>query len=144
MAMPRYACGYPSEVFSLDDLLRSASDWLEEMRVKFMARMVIYVRGSQRLDVRATIGRTIFRINAGYGLTERFEARDYLILANDLVLEGTPILPKAGDRIHESQGSLVFIYEVMAPGNEPHYRYSDGYRKTLRIHTKLIATEAAP
>jgi len=36
---------------------------------------------------------------------------------------------------------VTFIYEVMAPGNEPPWRYSDPYRRTLRIHTKLIGAE---
>jgi len=30
------------------------------------------------------------------------------------------------------------IYEVMSPGNEPHFRWSDTYRQTLRIHTKHV------
>jgi len=33
---------------------------------------------------------------------------------------------------------------VMAPGKEPAWRYSDPYRKTLRIHTKHVDTEVAP
>jgi hypothetical protein len=47
-------------------------------------------------------------------------------------------LPVAGDRIRETVGERVFVYEVLAPGNEPHYRYSDPFRKLLRIHTKYV------
>jgi hypothetical protein len=128
----------------MDDLLREASDWLEEVRVKHLARSVTYVRDIQSVDVPATIGKTVFRIDKGYGITERYESRDYLILARDLVLEATAALPVAGDRVRETNGSAVFVYEVLAPGNEPCWRYSDAYRKTLRVHTKLVATETAP
>jgi hypothetical protein len=58
------------------------------------------------------------------------------------VLDSNTVLPKAGDQIHESVGASVFVYEVMAPGAEPPFRYSDPYRKALRIHTKHVATEA--
>jgi hypothetical protein len=35
----------------------------------------------------------------------------------------------------------VFVFEVNAPGGQPPFRYSDPYRRVLRIHTKHIATE---
>lgn len=128
----------------MEDLLRQGSDWLEEMRTRFLARTVTYVRGSQTVDVAASIGKTAFRIDKGYGVTERIESRDFLVLSEDLVLGGVQALPLRGDRVREISGTQAFIYEVMAPGNEPHYRYSDAYRKTLRIHTKLVGTEANP
>ena len=55
-----------------------------------------------------------------------------------------PTVPQRGDRVRETQGATVFVYEVTAPGKEPCWRYSDAYRKTLRIHTKQIDTEAVP
>jgi len=125
------------------DLMRWGSDWLEEQRNALMARPVTYVRGNQSIDLPASIGRTIFRLDKGSGATERYEARDYLILSRDLILGGTPTLPLRGDRIREAAGNRIFVYEVLAPGNEPHFKYSDGYRKTLRVHTKLVATETA-
>jgi hypothetical protein len=43
--------------------------------------------------------------------------------------------------IRETQGAKTFIYEVMAPGKEPAWRWSDVFRKVLRIHTKQVGTE---
>ena len=79
----------------------------------------------------------------GTGVGETFESRDFLILATDLVLAGEQTLPRAGDRIRESGSpdSTSYIYEVLAPGNEPAWRFSDPYRRTLRIHTKQIGVE---
>ena len=126
------------------DLLQRGSNWLQRQRTKYMTRDVIYVRGPDSIKVKATVGRTIFRVDKGYGVMERIEARDYLILAADLLLNGVQVLPKAGDRIQETEDGKTFTYEILAPGNEPCWRFSDLYRVTFRIHTKLIATEATP
>lgn len=123
------------------DLLERGAAWLEGQRVKHLARTVVYQRGENSVEVQATIGRTLFDQADQYGAVVRHEARDFLILTNDLVLGGRAVLPERGDRIREPQGSKTFVYEVMAPGGEPVWRYSDPYRNTLRIHTKQVDTE---
>ena len=128
----------------MGDLLAQGSAWLEAQRTAHMTRTVSYQRSTESVAVAATVGKTVFQVDKGYGIVEQMEARDYLVLADDLVLGGQPVLPKAGDRVREVEGSKAFVYEVMAPGNEPCWRYSDPYRQTLRIHTKLVATENAP
>lgn len=128
------------------DLLEQASAWLEGQRTAFATRLIGYERGSDATVLPATVGRTVFRTDDGYGAQVRTEARDYLILAADLVLPGAGLtLPQRGDRIRETIGTgAAVIYEVMAPGDEPAWRYSDAYRQTLRIHTKQVDQEAAP
>jgi hypothetical protein len=131
------------------DLLEQASAWLDWMRQRHMTRPVTYCRGDQSVEVQATLGRTVFETADAYGVVEQSESRDFLILASDLVLGGAVTLPERGDRIREAQdgpstGSgqvKTFVYEVMAPGKEPHFRFSDVYRRTLRIHTKQVAVE---
>jgi len=124
------------------NLLERASNWLEDRRTEHASRTVTYERGANTVDVSASIGRTIFDVDNGFGVVERIEARDFLLLTDDLVLGGGRTLPERGDRVKEVQGDSTFVYEVMAPGKEPHWRYSDPYRKTLRIHTKHVATES--
>lgn len=126
------------------DLLDKASAWLEDQRVRHMTQTVVYQRGSDTVNVPATIGTTVFQVDDGAGALLRVEARDYLVRANDLVLGSTPVLPQRGDRIRETQGTRVFVYEVVAPGDEPCWRYSDPYRRTLRVHTKQIDQETTP
>jgi len=123
------------------DLLESASAWLDAQRLKFMSRTVSYCRGKDSVDVRATIGKTVFEVDSGYGVVERIESRDFLIPAERLVLDYDQTVPRRGDRIKETVGEQTFVYEVMAPGNEDCWRYSDPFRKVLRIHTKLIGQE---
>lgn len=125
------------------DLLESASNWLENQRTTHRTVTVTYVRGDDTVDVSATIGRTQFEIDNGFGVIERTESRDFLVLTDDLVLASNPTLPMRGDRIRETRGTTTYVYEVMAPGKEPHWQYSDPFRKTLRIHSKQITTENA-
>lgn len=123
------------------DILQRGSDWLENQRHTHATRTVTYERSMDSVSMAATIGRTIFEVDNGHGVLERIESRDFLVLATDLLLAGVPVLPQRGDRIRETQGANTYVYEVMAPGKEPEWRWSDPYRKTLRIHTKQIDTE---
>jgi hypothetical protein len=123
------------------DLLEWASAWLNGMLAKHLARPVTYCRGEQSVEVAATVGRTVFEIADAYGVVEQSESRDFLIPAADLVLGDAVTLPERGDRVRETQDGKTLVYEVMAPGKEPHYRFSDVYRRTLRIHTRQVAVE---
>jgi hypothetical protein len=125
-------------VATVGDLLETASAWLDGQRKKHLSQVVAYQRGEQSIEVLATIGKTVFEVDDGAGAMLRVESRDYLILTSDLTLG----LPQRGDRSRETQGTQVCVYEVMAPGNEPYFRYSDPYRKTLRVHTKQVDVEA--
>lgn len=125
------------------DVLERGSAWLEAQRTKHATRDVTYRRGAVSAVVRATLGRTLLHVDDGYDLLERVETRDYLVLADDLVLGETAVLPERGDRIEEIEADRKLVYEVLAPGKEPVWRYSDPYRRTLRIHAKHVATEVA-
>ncbi len=119
------------------DLLRDGLDWLDRQRERFLARTIRYRRGALEAVLLATIGRTVFRLDVGMGVTERIEARDYLISASSFAF-GVPV---RGDRISEEDEGKRHTYEVLAPGGEPPWRWSDPHRRCLRIHTKYLTTE---
>jgi hypothetical protein len=127
----------------MGDLLGQAAAWLGDMRTAHLSHPVTYRRPSAgsgqaaEVEVAATVGRTVFDIDDGYGAVERFESRDFLISAGELVLAGGPVEPQPGDRIIDGGKT----YEAMAPGKAPCWRWSDPFRRTLRIHTKQVATE---
>jgi hypothetical protein len=127
----------------MTDLLEKGSTWLEDQRTRHLTRLVAYQRGADSVEIKATIGRTVFEQADDFGVIQKTESRDFLVLAADLVLNGERVLPRPGDHVREAQGDQVFVYEVMAPGTEPPFRYSDTYRQTLRVHTKHVATEGA-
>lgn len=130
----------------MSDLLQRGLAWLDDQRHAHLTQTVLYVRVTERASyvvaLLATIGKTEFEQADEFGVVHRLQSRDFLIRAADLVLNGELTLPKAGDRIRETVGAQTFVYEVLAPGGEPPWRYSDPYRKTLRVHTKHVSTEA--
>jgi hypothetical protein len=122
------------------DLLRDGLAWLDRQRERFLARPIRYRRGALEAVLLATIGRTVFRLDVGRGVAERIEARDYLISAASFAGFG---LPERGDRISEDADGQRHTHEVLAPGGEPPWRWSDPHRRCLRIHTKYLASEDA-
>lgn len=127
----------------MTDLLEQGAQFLDDQRHAHMTQTVVYERDTSSVQVQATIGQTTFEQADEFGVIEKTESRDFLIRTADLVLDSAPVLPGAGDQIRETLGTKVYVYEVMAPGAEPPYRFSDPYRKALRIHTKHVATEDA-
>ena len=125
-----------------DNLLDHGLTWLAESLKKHAARPVVYRRGRDEVTVQAIIGRTVLKLDDGYGgVRIVWTDRDFLIAAEDLVLAGRRILPQRGDEIRETSNGRTVVYEVLAPGREPEWRWSDPYQKILRIHTKRISEE---
>ena len=128
----------------MGDLLDRGAAFLDAQRHQHLSRPVLYRRGADEKEIQATIGTTEFeQVDdvGGAGLIHRVESRDFLVRTADLDLGAGPILPRAGDQVRETVGTSVFVYEVNAPGGQPPWRYSDPYRRVLRIHTKHIGTE---
>ena len=124
------------------DLLAKGAAWLAEQQARHAARLLRYIRGADSVELPATPGRTVFEQTDEYGGLVRTESQDWLVQPQRLMLGGQPVLPQAGDRIRVPADEQAFVYEVMAPGHEPPYRYCDAYRALLRIHSKHVATEA--
>jgi len=123
------------------DLLQQGAAFLDDQRHAHLTRTVTYERGASTVDLAATVGRTVYEQADESGFIRKIESRDFLVRRTDLVLDGSAALPRAGDRVRETDGFETQIFEVMAPGGEPPFRFSDPYRNTLRIHTKHVATE---
>jgi hypothetical protein len=116
-------------------MLQTGMAWLDGMRQAHLSRPVTYARGGDSVELAATVGRTVFEIDDGYSGIEKWESRDYLVAAAELVLGGQTVAPQRGDRITDAGQ----VYEVLAPGKEDVYRPADPYGVTLRVHTKRVA-----
>ena len=126
----------------MTDLLQQGAAWLAGQRRRHAAHTVGYHRGASSIELLATVGRTLFEQADDYDNVRQIESRDFLVNTTDLVMDGQVAKPQAGDQIRETLGDEVLVYEVMAPGDEPPFKYSP-HRHTLRIHTKHVATEDA-
>ena len=123
------------------NLLKIACDWLGGMRLKHASQSVTYSRGNSSVDVQATLGKTDYEVADESGLTVQAVATDFLVAADQLVLDGIRTLPRPGDRIRLADGEQVKVYEVLDLAGGGHYRPSDPYAVTLRIHTKQVDEE---
>lgn len=122
------------------DLLQTSQEWLADQLKEHASRQVVYQRGAQQVTVQATIGRTLMKLEDGYGgIRMEWTDRDFLIQAADLVLGGAVVTPERGDRVLETVDTSTSVFEVMAFGGEPPWRFSDPFGKLLRIHTKRIS-----
>lgn len=122
-------------------MLQKGVEWLDAKRKACMSSSVVYTRPSILgfVGLQATLGETVFDQVDEFGVVHRFESRDFLITAADLVLGGVVTLPVVGDRIILTMNGKVRTYEVMAPGDEQPYRFCDPHRVMLRIHTKFLS-----
>jgi len=102
---------------------------------------VTYQRGADALPLTAVPAEDRYLADDGHGLLQQHFVRDYLLPAADLDFGGGPTEPRRGDLIRQAFGDAVKVYEVVALGGEPHWRFSDSGHTVLRVHTKLIATE---
>lgn len=116
----------------MSDLLHTGATWLAAQLKTHAAREVVYQRGGQSVAVKATIGKTSYEQLDANNVVTTYESRDYLICAEDLVLDGITVLPEPGDEVLEDSQTFV----VLPLPNEEHFRFADPYRVLLRIHTK--------
>lgn len=123
------------------DLLNTGLKWLEDQRHEHLTRQITYERGAESVTLLATIGKSDFEQIDEFGVVHRAQARDFLVRAQDVAIGGSPTLPQAGDRIRETEGAVTYVHEVMSPAGQPPWRYSDAFRRTLRIHTKLVSLD---
>ena len=119
----------------MGDLLRQGCRWLEQQRVAHCSSQVTYRRGDVHLLVNATFGRTQYEVTDDYGLRVGAEVTDFLIAADELVSLGEP---QSGDQI-VADG---VVFEVMSLAGQGHWRWSDQYRTTMRVHAKEVGSQS--
>jgi len=93
--------------------------------------------------IQAIPGKSTYDVRDEFGAVIRYQSRDFIIKASDLVLDDETVLPQRGDQIKEELiDGFIAIHEVMrADGGEDVWRHSDLARTFLRIHTKLVGSE---
>lgn len=112
------------------NMLQTASEWINKQRNNFLSERILYIHFGemdQEFEFSATCGRTIFRAETDYGITVRVQSTDFLISADQV-----PFIPVQGDEIIYRNKR----FEVLAPNNEPVWRWSDPSMQIMRIHTK--------
>ena len=117
------------------DRLAEGTAWLTRQRSRHMGRRVSYRRGVIAVEITATFGRTEYAIADAYGGRVGAEMTDFLIAAADLAKNFGR--PEPGDRI-QADGT---VYEVMDLAGQGHWRWSDPYHASMRIHAKEVGQD---
>lgn len=128
----------------MPNMLATGSAFLIAKLREHASTAIVYSRGVATVSVSAVVGRTERELNDGTGAVHRWTARDYLILATDLVLSGNVTEPQEGDRISETMpDASVRVHEVRgAFGGSAPWEWSDPAQTTLRIHTAYLGVAA--
>lgn len=125
------------------DLLARGMAWLTDQLQAHASQPVIYQRGSTRIAVCASLGESMLKLSDEMGAVRiEWTDQDFMIPKASLVLSGAGALPRRGDKISINDGTSVRTYEVAPYGKEPAWKWCDPFHKMIRIHTKLITTEA--
>lgn len=124
------------------DVMAAGMAWLAGMLPTVMGQPLVYRRGAEAVAFCATPCQTKLLLSdeAG-GARIEWTDRDFLIPAASLVLSGSKVLPKRGDVITQDDGEQVHTFQVLPYDGEPQWRWSDPYRRIIRVHTKRISTE---
>ena len=121
------------------DILDTAVSWLNGVRKSSMSRLITYGRGTQSVQISATLGSSLLKLDSEFA--ERIERTegDVVFSAADLVLSGQATEPQRGDWWTTTFAGVTARFEVRGPGNEPPWRWSDSHRVVYRVHSKQVA-----
>lgn len=124
------------------DILRTGLAWLSGQLKSHAGQTVTYIRAYDEVELTATLGSKPMRLADEFGARLDWTGQDFLIAADDLILDGDPQYPARGDLIVHVVDDTQRTYEVLSPGGtEPPWRWSDPHHTTYRVHTKLIEQE---
>jgi hypothetical protein len=123
------------------NLFETGAAFLADQLKEHGSQTVTYTRGADSVEVQAVVGRKDVLVETSAGALERHEQWDFLVAGTDLVLADNVTLPERGDRIKLPRANHTDLFEVMPLAGEDHWRWSDGFERLLRIHTKFVGTE---
>lgn len=115
----------------MKNFMSIGEDFLNAQLFNCASEKVLYYRHEEINGVLcdALIGQSFFKVDDVTGFTVRERSIDFIIQSSQL-----DFAPEKGDVIMRGDKK----YEVLAPQNEPCWRYSGGNMDTYRIHTKAI------
>lgn len=82
-----------------------------------------------------------YEIDEQEGFAATIQSRDFVIDVSDYRIEATAVQPRSGDRIKETIGGVVHVFEVMPLGSRPCVEWIGNSKAQWLIHTKLVGTE---
>jgi hypothetical protein len=127
------------------DMLSYGLSWLSNELITNASEPITYVRGTSYVDVQATLGKKLLKLDDGLGgIRMEWTDMDFLIKANDLTFDGVQVIPERGDLVYMQLMNQMQIFEVTPfGGTEPAWVWCDPFQTMYRIHTKYVDANPA-
>ena len=109
-----------------------------------VSRLVHISRGTETIQVYATLGSTEFAIETEEGIRTEHCDRTFLVTATDYVFGGRVVEPRKGDVVVDTAEAAAgqSTFEINHPAGDRPFEY-DRHGALLRIFTKRIKREVA-
>lgn len=102
--------------------------------VSITYKRVVSAETTYQVALTAIPGETVHSVERDGQVMDEMKSRDFLILASELVLNGSQTTPARHDVIVEDGKE----FHVLAIGPEPQWRYTDPTKAIIRVHTKEV------
>lgn len=123
----------------MPELLKTGLAWLSDQLKEHNSRPVVYARGEQTVTIQAVIGKTEYEKRQRDGVQIKVRSRDFIIQRDDLILNGSQIEPRTGDHIFETDGGIVYKYQLLPIDDKNNFSEPDPFRIGYRIHAKYVS-----
>jgi hypothetical protein len=127
------------------DLMQSGIAWLAGQLRTNASQAVTYTHkaSGKAVSVQAVLGKSLLALGEDFGQRLQRTDADFVIVYADLVaafalVAVTYVQPERGDMIKATLAGVVQDFQVLAPGNEPPFRWDDPYHTMLRCHGKWV------
>ena len=122
----------------MTNLLQDGATWLGQQLKAHAGLSISYHRGINSVAVTATATMHEYDVvdDEGFGIV--MLSRDYIVHAADMILSGSEIAPRSGDRIVETIRGVSQTFEVMPLGQKHAYEPLDTDGLLWLIHTKQV------
>ena len=123
----------------MTNMLQEAAVWLGDRLKESVGRQVTYARGAQESDlITGTVSQHQYEVVENDGSITLVTSYDWTFRASDLVIAGSPIKPRSGDRIKETLNGDAIEFEVLPIGKLPCSEWLDTSGILLLVHTKKV------
>lgn len=120
-------------------LLQDGDVWLDDQMHQHAGRTVTFVRGQhETASFTAVATEKVYEVIGRDGFAMHIESRDYHLPAASVLVNGSAVEPRNGDRIKETIGGVLQTFEVVPMGSDKPAAEarSDGAR--WLVHTKRV------
>ncbi len=116
-----------------DHLPDFGSGWLVDKQKASTSQSVVYKRGANSVTIQARTEQAESVLEQE-GVIVNVVSRDFIFLAADLILNSVLEEPKRGDRITWGGSE----YDVFPVDGEKVWRWSDNFKKQIRVQTQEV------